>query len=358
MRGCMKDAPIFEIDSIADVHWRNRYHNWLTSFQRDAEALEQAYGFDGRKIDVSFVSLSHANATVRRDGDLYAVQIGSAFPYLLSGLFRRIMAEPDVMDWLPIDTNPTQADSYSIVLEPSQLQSEVTQSAAALSPERNFVAQLLTEIAIRFVVSHEFGHILSGHCDAAEQMTQDLTFDELSIAKRDGSRPLRRAWEIDSDLAGLRLIRDFFDGMINSAKDAEPDSLHRRVFGPPQIAVEQSASLTTMALYCLFRHLGETRLKLEMNGDHPDPLVRAFCMRNTLIPNIKERYDVNDQLMNDILEGRFEEFDDALEAIGIHSAMTIDDDGIDAVNDALTAALSEHRRYISLSKQTSWVVDR
>ena len=351
----MQNAPAFDISSIQDAAWQKRYAQWSASFKQTAQSIKKVYGLDGRDVRVSFVSLPHANATVRRNGDAYDVQIGSAFPYLLTGLFRRIMAEEDVMDWLPVETNPIQTDTYSVVMKPSQLQSEVMHTAAPLSPERDFVAQLLTEIAIKFVVFHEFGHVVSGHCDVPEAVTQKLTFDELSIVKRDKSRPLRRAWEVDADLAGLRLTRDFFDGMIQSAKDAEPDSLQRRVFGPQQIAVEQCASLTTMALYCLFRHLGETRTQLDMHGDHPDPLVRALCIRNALIPDTMARYQVDDELMTDILEGRFEEFDDALEAIGIHSAMTIDDDGIDAVNDALSVALKENRDHQAVAKPYSWI---
>lgn len=351
----MQNFSAFDIDSIADAAWRKRYANWLASFQRDAAVIQKAYGLDGRTIDVSFVSLPHANATVRRNGNRYDVQIASVFPYLLGGLFRRIMAEPDVMDWLPITQDADQTDTYSIVLEPSRFASEVTQSASFLSPERDFVAQLLTELALRFVVYHEFGHILSGHCDVPQHISRGMSFDELSVVKRSKSRPLRRAWEVDADLAGLRLIRDFYDGMIEAARKADDDSLARRIYGPPQIAVEQATSLTTMALYCLFRHLGETRLKLDMHGDHPDPLVRAFCIRNALIPDTKARYQVDDQLMTDILEGRFEEFDDALESIGIHSALTINDDGIDAVNDALSVALKELQSQSQVAKPYSWI---
>ena len=78
-----------------------------------------------------------------------------------------------------------------------------------------------------------------------------------------------------------------------------------------------------------------------MDGDHPDPIVRAFIIRNALVPDLIKRHSVDDNLFDQIFSARFEEFDDAMEAAGLHSAMTLTDDGIETVNDAVTVELRE-----------------
>lgn len=77
------------------------------------------------------------------------------------------------------------------------------------------------------------------------------------------------------------------------------------MFVPPQIAIEQCLSLAIIALYALFRYMREANLRLNLIGQHPDPLIRAFYVRDALFQATSQRYKINAELLEELLSVRF-----------------------------------------------------
>lgn len=216
---------------------------------------------------------------------------------------------------------------------------------------RNVLRGLMSEISSDFAFHHEVGHILGGHADAMAHHGNGLP--ELELVKRGvssaGPAPvpanIRRVWEYEADVIAAGHLAMDAASLIRDLQKPDAPQAFRDIFGPPQIAVEQVSSLFVIACYTLFRQLRETATSLDLNSFHPDPLVRAFVVRDALYAALSNEFEFNDELFEILLGARFEEFDDALEAIGIRAGFTLDDDGIETVNLEMSKLVAEAKRY-------------
>lgn len=344
----------YDISSIQVAGWRKRYQSWLDGFQKTGQDLTQAYDLNGKPIIFEFEAIGRANATAAKTKDAYLVRMAHVFPYLLQGLFQRLLSDPDVLPWLPVSNDAPTSHPVKFVVSPTELQEQDIE-LPVLTEARNHAAIVMAEIAINFVAYHEFGHVLSGHLDVPVKQGGLPELSEFNLVSKSRFSDLWRCWEVDADIVGARLLQNFVTTTIDAAKDADGDSTIRQVFGPPVIAPAQVIAMATISLYVLFRFLGETRHRLELNADHPDPIVRAFIIRNALIPHLRGRYAIDDDLFDDILTARFEEFDDALEACGIHSVMTADDTGLESVNDAVSDLLALRRQHMNVAEPYAYI---
>ena len=344
----------YRASQVADPAWRELYERHERMFGRLAKSIEDGYGLHGLPLDIGFEVKGYANASAAKKTDRYLIRVANVFPYLLIGLFKRILADPEVMPWLPAPDNDGPTTPIQFVREPSNLNEEAVEQLQ-LPPGRLFAAELLAEIAFQFVVMHEVGHVLAGHLEVpvSEGGVRDIS--ELLLVSRSGNLPLRRAWEIDADLIAVGLLDELISDILKAAQTSAAGGLERHVYGPHEISVAQATSLVMMAIHCLFRYVGETRTQIQMGGYHPDPVVRTFAVRNALIPRMLERHTVDRDLFDGILGGRFEEFDDALEALGIHSEYTLADEGIALVNEALSAVLLERESLVKVSRPFSFL---
>lgn len=334
--------------------WRALYDTLTVRYKSTSEDIHSAYLRPDEAISFSFAKMKEANASVRATSSGYAVEIASVFPYLLDGLFYRLLSDPEVMPWMDANSPDTEQLDLQFVASPSTLTEETFQTAR-LSPPRRHIADFMGQFCMNFLFNHEVGHILSGHLEALRHDGQTGEISELNVVKHAGEvlLPVRQYWEVDADLIGAALLRAQIDELIRLALNAERGSMTRFVFGPPEVAAEHCISLVTVALYCMFRYLGETRKRLHMHSDHPDPLVRAFILRNAIVPAAQSRTTINPDLFDDVFSARFEEFDDALERIGIHAAPTQSDAGIEEINDAVSDLLHRRRLYDDKARRFS-----
>lgn len=334
--------------------WRSLYDALAARFVATSRDIALAYLRPDEAISFSFAQMKEANASVRATSSGYAVEIASVFPYLLDGLFYRLLSDPGVMPWMEANNTDAEQLDLKFVVRPSTLTEETFQTAM-LSPPRRHIADFMGQFCMNFVFNHEVGHILSGHLEALRHGGQTGEISELNVVKHAGeaSLPVRQYWEVDADLIGASLLRAQIDELIRLALNAEPGSITRFIFGPPEVAAEHCISLVTVALYCMFRYLGETRKRLHMHSDHPDPLVRAFILRNAIVPAAQSRTTINQDRFDDVFSARFEEFDEALEQIGIHAAPSQSDAGIEEINDAVSNLLQRRRLYDDKARRFS-----
>lgn len=342
-------------EAIKDSVLRNHYQMLERRFAEIAGAVGRSYGFEDREIAFEFMASNQAGATVQKTSSGYAIKISSALPQALSLLFARLLADPEVLPWL-LAKQEDMADTQ--VLELARNPSDLTDRQdvrIANNTLRNRATEIFADIAINFVYMHELGHILAGHSDLpnADGITPEII--EFKLVEFAAHEPTEqaRAWEYEADIVGSGLMNSQIDALIDMAR-ADEDA-NRQVFGPPEIAVEQCLSFAVIALYALFRYLRGSNLSLNLAGNHPDPLVRAFCVRDALFGATSQRYAVNHELLEELLSARFEEFDDALEVSGVQAGMTLDDTAIEEINQQMSALIKSRKKLRHLTRAYRYI---
>lgn len=328
---------------IEDAELHTDFQMLKDRFSETSSFVTKAYGLGDREITFGFISVNQINATAKRTGVGYSIQISSALPQALRRLFARLLADAEVLSWLPVDGLDNSGHQELEVALGLRDQTNHQSMQADSTSIRFQVVAILADITINFVFMHELGHILAGHTDLPNLNGTLPVIKEFELVEFSAEEPAEqaRAWEYEADIVGSGLMNSQIDALIGAAKSDTGNS--RQIFGPPQIAVEQCLSLSVIALYCLFRYLRGASLHLNLTGSHPDPLIRAFCVRDALFQATATRHDVNHELFEELLSARFEEFDDALEAAGFQSGMLLNDKAIDEVNLQMSALIRSRR---------------
>lgn len=324
-------------------------------FAEIAGFVEQAYKFNARKISSGFMASNQAGATVKRTGEGYAIRISSALPQALNLLFARLLADPEVLPWLTAhDQVGVSAQNIELPLNPSNL-TQRQYIPINSTGTRNQVAEILADIAVNFVFLHEMGHVLAGHTDLPDANGVLPEICEFSLVEFSVPEPSEQArvWEYEADVVGAGLMSTQLDALIDMAHSDGTKS--REIFGPPQIAIEQCLSLTIIALYALFRYLRGANQRLNLTGDHPDPLVRAFYVRDALFQATAQCYEINAELLEELLSARFEEFDDALVAAGVPEGMRLDEAAIEEVNQQMSVLIMSRNALRPLTRPYRYI---
>lgn len=338
----------FETHTIQDPVLRAHYQLLERRFAEMSVSTEQAYGLNGCKICPGFTASHQAGASATRTKVGYSIRISSALPQALSLLFARLLADPEVLPWLAVgDQVGANALEIELALNASDL-TKRQRVAINNTDIRNQVAGILADIAVDFVFLHELGHVLAGHTDLPDANGMRHAINEFALVEFAAPEPAEqaRAWEYEADVVGAGLMNAQIDALIDLAQSEDANC--REIFGPPQIANEQCLSLAIIALYVLFRYLRGTNLRLNLTGHHPDPLIRAFYVRDALFQATSQRHKINAELLEELLSARFEEFDDALESAGISAGMTLDEAAIEQVNQEMSALIQSRKslRYV------------
>jgi hypothetical protein len=267
-------------------------------------------------------------ARVTKSDPSYEIYISDQLLDRLNGLFSTIFADSTAISWLAHD-----------------------------SPFRTHLQKLLTRSASDFVFYHELGHILGGHADVMGQ--NQLSLYELELVRRAKSsiipKATRQVWEYEADIIAAGYIAKDTAKLIQSLQADDASDQLRTIFGAPQIAVEQVSSLIIIACYSLFRFLRKTALHLDMESYHPDPLVRAFSVRDAIHSALSKQFSINDERFDIFLSARFEEFDDALEANGYEAGFQLDEDGIEQVNQVMSSLVRDSKAYRTANSDLGYV---
>jgi hypothetical protein len=330
--------PVFDIQTIRDENWRRHYSRLLSRYRQQARFIEGDYGVGDHRLHIDFVEIDHANASVENDGKGYAVGIASTFPLLLKALFSRLLAQPEICPWMPQqDAFSRQSEKIYFSINANRIGEQVI-ADQTLTVERDRAALLLSDIAMEFVFLHEVAHILCGHADVKPTLTPGAPgIPELGLTRRAGSRlfSISRAWEYEADIIGANLLKTYLDAIIRQVRSGGADPFLRPLFFSQENLVEQCLSLAMTALYVLFRFLRETSSKLNLGGHHPDPLVRAFAVRNALYQVMSQRHPINKNLLEELLADRLEEFIDGLTQNGMQTGGSLMDETPENLSEAL-----------------------
>ncbi len=353
------EPTAFDIDAIRTPWLRHHYQSLQRRYDRIAHSVQTTYPLGPRRIKTQFVHLDHANASVGRTERGYQIEIAAAFPALLHALFAKLMGDASLLPWMEIGEAEAISQNVAFALDPHDLHKHET-SAVRSAPHRDRAALTLSDVAAQFVFLHEISHILAGHAALLPENGK-ARLQELRLV-RPASQPdaaALRNQEFEADTIGAGLLVEYVEAIASEAQSASPDPALRAMVGHPKIAREHSTALAIVAVYGLFRYLRGTASALERNTSYPDPMVRAFCVRDVMVHRMAQRHAFDRELFTDLLLARFEEVNEALEAMGLPSGIPLSDAGLDQVAeelDKLAAArtaqahLTDKHRYIDWSE--------
>lgn len=355
-----KRAAEFDIDALSDDQLRARYQSLRKRFADAARSAEDGYGLGGQKISFRFVYSDRFNACCRINEGSYEVDIATAIPVLTLLFFDQLFSCPRIMKWLPGEDS--KAVSYDVQFSsgPHGL-SRIKDWSIKTSPLRAYVAYIASEIASTFVLMHELGHVLCGHLQARDAIYGDPFIAEFSYIGESSAEDfeLGQLFEYEADAAAAWLITQYVDELVKAANE---DERAQKAFGFDRHAAERSVAFCVIVLYALFAYLKVLKSKFSLQSSHPDPLVRAFYVRDMIWKVAKERHVLDDEVVGEMLEDLFEEVNSVLVRLGLQSEgqfeQDLDFDQIDMGVERLKAAKAKYRELSNKFSFVPWGLPR
>jgi hypothetical protein len=262
----------------------------LKGCRRDIEEIREGRP-DLPEVYFDFINNSSLNACAAKMDGKYFIGIHIGTFFLLSDLFLRMLSNKNVLS----EFGDTSHESDSKKIFNAQitdttilfLAKDPNESISPKDPVRLNLAQLLTSFAIKFLVMHEYGHIIFGHLDYLESKTKVSHWTEIedeTLKLKSLSPITSQTLEMDADsYAVLRGVRQiiFLSGNIDNIKQE---------LKPFYSSLESSLTLWFYSIYSLFRLFGYSNcdpLKIKKTL-HPQTGIRqhiVFATTHTILQN-------------------------------------------------------------------------
>lgn len=253
-------------------------------------------------------------------------------------LFDKLMSDGSNLPW--VSSEGTGEVSYDVPfsVKASDL-SDRHDWLVKTNKIRAFASYTLADIATSFVFLHELGHILGGHLKDLEARKERAFHAEFNMRETSdkNSSWLHQLREYQADSVGAYLTTHIIEELI---EDVNVNDRTKAVFGPPEIAVENTISLTVTALYGLFVYVKGQERRLRRSASHPDPLVRAIYTRDFIYQIMQNGRQFDLELSQDMLQARFDELNVVLQNLDLIDRGSITGKGIDDA-EAISNALKE-----------------
>jgi hypothetical protein len=204
------------------------------------------------------------------------------------------------------------------------------------------------------VLCHEVGHILNGHIEGLKHYEGEKKLAELvSYSKTSKMRYERRqAWEYDADAIASTLLMNFVGELV---ADIEKHERTAELFDHGDNVLEQVLSVTIVALFAFFSYMRGVRHKLQLKSTHPHPVVRAYYIKNMLATAASNRWDVDMEVLEILIDVRFAEFLDAMEKIDLFDFSIFDQNYISQVAEHCDRLAALQKKYKNSCKDWSWI---
>ena len=258
----------------ADQHVRNlltrEFRNAEDYLKVAAAATRSAPAILRRMDDLSFV----AKAGMDFEDEVVNLSVGVVL--LVFEMFVRMMRLPTVMPEL--DGASELDDDQREPFDPLNAASAFNgRGPAPRARSRAIHAKYLSQVALRFVIAHEHGHLDCGHWSLSSGRTLP-EFPTAANATLFVNQLVKQALELDADSVA---VRQTFYGIIGTAQAADSEGPGwDHAFGNP------TAQLRTLlfAVYSLFRLMHHIERDADITErSHPPALLRYQLAEATLI---------------------------------------------------------------------------
>ena len=242
-------------------------------------------------VHFDFVDNTLLNAMAFRSKGHYFIGVNMGTPLLICDLFYRMLACSEVLthvgnpeaEIIKPRSYPTlyhDADFIEQVVTAEGIQHVFTMP---IDPVRRQYADLLSMMALDFLIAHEFAHILDAHLLLCEQATGSLTIFETRWSASEGETPVfQQALEYDADTFA---ISEGFHKLCFHCDDPRRSPVDWQPFFQDPIA-----ALYTwyFAVYTLFRLMGAGMYEVVKfsSSSHLPPRMRQLLLPDHVRGNI------------------------------------------------------------------------
>jgi hypothetical protein len=260
----------------------NGCRNDLNSIRTGRPNLPEVY-FD-------FINNSSLNACAAKMEGRYFIGINIGTFFIISDLFFRMLATKNILTQYGDVSNEDDVKKiFNAQITDTNILFIAKDPNEAVAPKniiRHHLAQVLTSFAIKFLVMHEYGHIIFGHLDYLENKTKNCYWNEIDEIKNENELDslFSQTLEMDADCYGIKIGVEqliYYSENINSLKEEL-----KHFYSP----LESSLSLWFYSIYSLFRLFGYhnndiTKIK---TTHHPQTGIRqhiVFATTHTIFQN-------------------------------------------------------------------------
>ncbi len=279
-QGQLAESPLFK-------HALKLARSWISAVKGLNSPLPDPY------IDV--IANSTLNACATKSENTYFIAIHAGTIILIYTLFLRMMSSKNIFAQVgDISKEPGINKIYSAELtnlEQLIFVTDPNESIGPVSQDRRVFAQILSDIVIEFLVSHEYAHIIYGHVDYKHSILGTFEINEGEIAMRTGQSPdplISQTLEMDADSGATNW------GLASlNRKLTQPELLN------PQIRQfyrnwPDMLKMWVFAVYTFFRIIGhQNDVRTMQTYLHPPPSVRAHLILGNICTIFERKYDTS-----------------------------------------------------------------
>ncbi|MFA6151717.1 MAG: hypothetical protein WC716_10390 [Chitinophagaceae bacterium] len=266
----------------------NGCRNDIKSIRTDNPNLPEVY-FD-------FIKNTSLNACASKMDGKYFIGINIGTYFLISDLFFRMLATKTILpEYGDISNEDDVKKIFNAQITDTNILYVAKDPHEKVAPKgivRHHLAQLLTSFAIKFLVMHEYGHIIYGHVDYLENKTKNCYWSEIAETNNDNKLDslFSQTLEMDADCYGINIG---ITQLISYSENINKIKEELNKFYSP---LESSLSLWFFSIYSLFRLFGYHNRDIEKMKvtHHPQSGIRqhiVFASTHTIFqskPHYKE----------------------------------------------------------------------
>jgi len=306
----------FDPLSLQDVGIRKEFEFLERRAQEVSRSVLLAYDKPKDAIAFRYIDEREFNAYAGLSDRRYLIELNAGVPFLNLLLFYGLMSNSQFLPGL--DASGTAVSNFTVpfVIDPADFDRRAKWEVSC-NAIRAFAAGTLADMCSTFVVLHEFGHVLCGHCQALRFFGGEDSIAELVAIKRSSVTNVerRRAWEGDADMVAAVLLSQFIEDL---ADDINLNSRTKEVFADPDgFHLENTTAIIVASLFVLFCYIEATRRNLDKSSTHPQPHVRALLIKNVLHLNLEERGTFDGDVFHRYLNVRLDDAMITLESLGL-----------------------------------------
>jgi hypothetical protein len=344
----------FDPRSLQDEGIRREFAFLEQRAQEVARSVVLAYDKPQDTIAFRYIEEREFNAYAGLSDGQYLIELNAGVPLfnllLFYGLMSNRMFLPDV------NSSGTAVSNFKIpfVIDPADFDRRAEWEVSC-NQIRAFAAGTLADMCSTFIVLHEFGHVICGHCDAMEHFEGAGSIAELVAFKRSSAMNLerRRAWEGDADMVAAGILSQFVEDL---AADISLNNRTKEVFADPDsFHLENTASIVVASLFALFCYIEATRRNQDKSSTHPQPHVRALLIKNVLHLNLERREDFDGEVFHRYLDTHLDNAMSALEDLGLFDPNGYSSGFSRGIDREFTRLKTLQERYRADCAKWSWI---
>jgi len=276
-------------------------------FKMNYDHLKHIYS-DLPPIYFDFINNFNPNGAARNYNGEYFIGQTIGVYGIFAELFNKSLASGELLkDIGNADLeSKTKTDLNFIVDEKGHLKTDLTQEQLIpifpIDPVRRAYADLYTQMAMEFLMFHELGHVIHGHCAYLENKL-NLSWNEFQMIDTDGipeDSLNRQTMEMDADRFAIGIVINRFKEYLINPRMISVNPLLTDAFKNSETFFLH----WTFAIYTFFRLTGfEDFDSNKMNkATHPPPSVRVLIMMTILATMFRDENLSNKNLSNIELE--------------------------------------------------------